>query len=81
MTKGYSKLLLDEHVLDDVDASHRGAASDMLMMLVLTGVERTRSQWKELLGSVGLKIVKVWPNRRGQQSVIEAEFIERVIVT
>ncbi|OKL57997.1 hypothetical protein UA08_06502 [Talaromyces atroroseus] len=75
MTKGYSKLLLDEHVIDDVNANHRAAASDMLMMLVLTGIERTRSQWKELLGSVGLKIVKIWPNRRGQQSVIESELM------
>lgn len=75
MTKGYSTLLLDDHVVEDVNASHRSAASDVLMMLVLTGLERTRKQWKELMGSVGLEILKIWPGAVGQQSVIEAALI------
>ena len=36
-----------------------------------TGMTRTLRSWRELLGSVGLEIVKVWPPVR-HDSVIEA---------
>ncbi|KAI9658029.1 MAG: hypothetical protein M1821_002689 [Bathelium mastoideum] len=71
MTPGYSRLLIEDHIVEDVEASHRAAASDMLMMLILTGKERTRSQWKELVEGVGLRIVKFWEAGRGLQGVIE----------
>ena len=72
MRPKYSRLLIEDHVVDDRDAHHRPATSDILMMLLLTGIERTRRQWTDLLASVGLVIVKIWPSRRGLQSVIEA---------
>ncbi|KAL9094483.1 MAG: hypothetical protein Q9165_003333 [Trypethelium subeluteriae] len=72
MTPGYSKLLIEDHVVDDIGAHHRPAASDVLMMLVLSGIERTRKQWYALLEKIGLEIVQIWPSKRGHQSVIEA---------
>ncbi|KAF2237185.1 O-methyltransferase family protein [Viridothelium virens] len=72
MTPGYSKLLIEDHVVDDIGAHHRPAASDVLMMLVLSGIERTRKQWYAMLEKIGLEIVHIWPSKRGHQSVIEA---------
>jgi hypothetical protein len=72
MTAGYSRLLIEDHVLEEHDVPLWQAASDMLLMLNLTGIERTRQQWTDLLESAGLRIVKVWQSRRGRQSVIEA---------
>lgn len=71
MTPRYSRLLIEDHIVDAENAHHRPAASDMLMMLVLTGRERTEEQWRNLIDSVGLEIVKIWHSRRGHQSVIE----------
>ncbi|KAL9050044.1 MAG: hypothetical protein Q9162_006865 [Coniocarpon cinnabarinum] len=71
MTPWYSRMLIEDHVVDVQNAHHRPAASDMLMMLVLSGRERTLPEWQDLISSVGLEIVKVWPSKRGHQSVIE----------
>ena len=72
MKPGYSRLLIEDFVLDESDVHHRPAASDVLLMLVLTGIERTHRQWMDLLESVSLEVVKIWPGKRGHQSVIEA---------
>lgn len=43
-------------------------------MMVLGGVrERTETQWRGLLESVGLKVVKMWTYEQGTESLIEAE--------
>ena len=73
MTKGYSRLLIDEYVLPETGASIRGSAMDFLMMCFLSGIERTRRQWDELLDSCGLEIVKVWGIRTDYEQVIEAQ--------
>ena len=72
MTERYSRLLIEDFVVYELGAHYIPVASDVLMMLIMSGIECTRQQWEDLLDSVGLKILKVWPGRRGQQSVIEA---------
>jgi hypothetical protein len=52
-----------------MDAPALAVLLDIHLMLV-GGMERNEGQWKALLESVGLEIVKVW--RKGQKSVIEA---------
>ena len=44
------------------------------MMAILAGMLRSRSQWVELLESVGLEVVKVWssPDSEDAEGVIEA---------
>ncbi len=42
------------------------------MMPQLSGMERTVSQWKELLHSVGLEIVKFWEPGKEVDGLIEA---------
>ena len=71
MKKGYSKILIDEMVLPDVGVPPKGAFLDLSMMVIETGSERTLQQWHKLLGSVGLRIEKIWSSKVGPESVIE----------
>ena len=72
MEPGRSRLLLEDHVVGVEDVHYTPAAADILLMLILNGIERTLEQWKVLLKDSGLKIVKVWSNGAGHQSIIEA---------
>ncbi|KAL9610087.1 MAG: hypothetical protein Q9167_005196 [Letrouitia subvulpina] len=72
MRKDYSKLLVHEAVLPDVNVPAYGAFLDISMMALETGAERTSKQWHDLLGSVGLRIEKIWSADGGIESVIEA---------
>ncbi|KAG6993884.1 hypothetical protein G7Y79_00050g086210 [Physcia stellaris] len=71
MDPEYSTLLIDDYVLSDTNVSLREAEMDILMWTHTSGIERTEGHWRELCGSVGLEIVKVWAADRGQESVIE----------
>ena len=68
-----SKILINEIVVPARGVSSRYAPrSDLNMMSLAAGVERTEAQWKELVESVGLKIEKVWtPADDANESVIE----------
>lgn len=52
-----SVLLIDEMVLPDTGVSPHVAAIDITMMCSSGSRERTKSQWDELLSSVGFKLV------------------------
>ena len=54
------KLLIFEYILSDVGAPLFPALLDIQMFAILSGTERTETQWRELLGSLGLEIVKFW---------------------
>ena len=68
-----SSLLIDDWVLPDTGASVAGGAYDLMMLLLLSGMERSESQWKDLLDSVGLEIKKVWRKDGVGEGVIEAK--------
>ena len=72
MTPGYSKLLINEWVLPDVGVPLYPALMDINLMALLSGMERTETQWKELLDSVGLKVVKFWTIGAEAEGLIEA---------
>ncbi|MCJ1426479.1 hypothetical protein MMC29_004382 [Sticta canariensis] len=74
MRKGYSRLLINEMVLHDSEVPLYAAAADVQMMVILGGIERTETQWRQLLDSVGLKIVDIWVMEEGADSIIEADF-------
>lgn len=45
-----------------------------MMVLLSPALERTESQWKKLVESAGLKIVKIWNDDKvseGSESIIE----------
>ncbi|KAL9640007.1 MAG: hypothetical protein Q9204_000878 [Flavoplaca sp. TL-2023a] len=72
MEPGRSRLLIEDHVVDDKNVHHAAAAKDILMLVTLNGIERTLEQWKILLKDAGLKIVKVWPDGADHPGIIEA---------
>lgn len=76
MKRGYSKILIDDLVLPNVGVAPKGAFLDLSMMALETGTERTSQEWHDLLGSVGLRIQKIWSSKVGPESLIEAELIE-----
>ena len=72
MKPGYSRLILREFILPDKEAPLLGSCCDLLMMVLLAGMERAESQWRELLDAVGLEIVGFWTPMKGGEGVIEA---------
>jgi hypothetical protein len=71
-TPDYSRLLIHEFVLPDVGCGFNESMSDLMMMQIYDGKERTESQWNELLRKTGFKIVKIWRAEVGTTAVIEA---------
>ncbi len=74
MKVGYSKILINDLVLPEKNCSSWSAATDINMMTILAGMERTRQQWIDLLESVDLEVVKFWSSPYGseEEAVIEA---------
>ncbi|KAL4931391.1 S-adenosyl-L-methionine-dependent methyltransferase [Aspergillus undulatus] len=73
MKRGHSKILINENVIPSTNAYWETTSLDLIMMADFASQERTEKQWHELVGSVGLKIVKIWTRRRGVESLIECE--------
>ena len=69
---GKSKLLIMEDVLPNTGVSSYLAMRDMHMITLFRSMERTESQWMDLLGQEGLKIVKIWEIGPNSESLIEA---------
>jgi len=57
---GILKLLIFEFVLPDIGAPQYPALLDIHMMALFSGMQRTETQWRALLDSVNLQIVKFW---------------------
>ena len=73
MTKGYSKLLINENVIADKGAHWLTTGLDLLVMATFSGCERTERNWRTLLQSAGFKIIQIWTYKPGTESLIEAE--------
>ena len=72
MIPDYSKLIVRDFILPDTNVPLYTACTDIRMMLLHAGMERTESQWKELLNGVGLELVGFWTVEIGGEGVIEA---------
>lgn len=73
MTPGYSKLIVEELILADQGEGFRGAAMDMLMLMMVEGVERSMGQWRDMFESVRLRISGVWRSVDGSECIMECE--------
>ena len=71
MTPSYSKILLNELVIPDIGCGIIAAQVDITMMACVASEERSERQWQDLLGSVGLKIEKIWTDVPEAESIIE----------
>ena len=72
MKPNFSKLLISEYILPDRDTALFPATLDIQMMGLHAGMERSEKQWRTLLDSAGLKVVKIWQELKGGEGVIEA---------
>ena len=73
MEKGYSKLVIEDFIVPDTNCPLLPAMWDLEMLLYLSGLERTRRQWSDLLGSVDLKIEGFYLPPGDGQGIIIAE--------
>lgn len=73
LTKGYSKLLINENVIPDEGAHWLSTALDIVMMVIFSAKERTEQNWRTLLESAGFTILHIWTSEPGTESLIEAE--------
>lgn len=73
MKKGYSKLVIEEFVLDDVNCEILSATMDWEMMIFCNSMERTKSHWQRLLETAGFSVIKFWSPPGDGQAIIEAE--------
>lgn len=71
MTPGYSKIILNELVLPDRGCGMVAAQVDITMMACLAATERSERQWRQVVGSAGLKIEKIWTDVPEAESIIE----------
>ena len=71
MKPGYSKILISDVVLPDKGATAWPTESDFAMMSLLAAMERSASQWTNLLERAGLKVVKIHSSI--PESVLEVE--------
>ena len=76
MKPGFSKILINEIVIPDQNAHWLPTGLDLILMGLLAASERTENQWEILLGSVGLRIVKIWVHPESTKSLIEADLIK-----
>lgn len=67
-----SVLLIDEMVLPETGVSAIAASIDLTMLSSLASAERTKEEWTELLGDLGLEIMKTYTyNERTYETVME----------
>ena len=76
MEPGYSKLVVNEHILPSTGA-HSETTSKDILMLALFGHSRERhlAEWEQLFAKAGLKLNGVWSVDRRSQSVMECELM------
>ena len=73
MTRGYSKILIDDTVLPVQGCPAILGALDLAMIAMRSGKERTEREWRDLLHRAGLRFTKFWPYDASGTGVIEAE--------
>ena len=76
MEKGYSRILINEMVIQDQGADWFSTSMDILMMMVVGAHERREREWKALIeGIEGLKVVKIWECHGAAEKLIEVELV------
>ncbi|KAI9666508.1 MAG: hypothetical protein M1821_004444 [Bathelium mastoideum] len=73
MDAGYSRLLVEDVILPSAGVGLGASLTDLNMMMLVAGIERTEAHFCKLLRSVGLEVVKIWHSSAGiMEGVIEA---------
>jgi hypothetical protein len=72
MTKGYSKLFINDIILPDVNCSLFQAGFDINMVAMHAGIERSRAQWTTLLEKAGFEVLRFWLPPGDGEGIVEA---------
>lgn len=76
MKPGYSKILVNEFVIPEMNAGYIETGLDILVMATHGAQERREREWRELVEQVnGLRIKKIWWVEGAGESIIEIESI------
>ncbi|KAK8055193.1 hypothetical protein PG993_000420 [Apiospora rasikravindrae] len=78
MAPGSSRLLISGLLLPDVGAERRAAELDMQMWMLQQSRQRTETEIRELVRSVGLDVAKVWENG-DRESIVEVRKVESAL--
>lgn len=70
MTPGYSRLIINEMVIQDKDASLVAVQRDICMMVAAGAIERTEQQWRDMVAKAGLKVEGIWNAVLEEESVV-----------
>lgn len=73
MKPGYSKILICDVVMEDEGAHWLQTTLDIMMMTALAARERTRTEFRTLAESCGLKLVDTFKHTQGVDSIVELE--------
>jgi len=74
MKPGYSRLLINEHIIPRKGSHWEVTYMDVYMMAIFGARERTEEEWRALLeGRCGLRISRIWNAENGVEGVIECE--------
>ncbi|KAL7620314.1 hypothetical protein AAE478_009308 [Parahypoxylon ruwenzoriense] len=72
MKKGYSYLVINDFILPDTGCPLLPAEWDLMMMTLMSAMERTESQWRNLLNKAGLTIEGMYQPPGDGQGIIVA---------
>ena len=61
MRKGYSTLIIEDFILPEMGCHALPAVWDLVMMGFLASMERTRTQWLQVLEPAGFKVEGFYP--------------------
>lgn len=73
MSPGYSRLLIGNIILAESDVPLRNSGLDIAMLYLHSGAQRSESEWRELVESAGLTVVKVWRPPGDGDGIVEVE--------
>ncbi|KAJ5689626.1 Plant methyltransferase dimerization [Penicillium macrosclerotiorum] len=73
MKRGFSKIIMEEYILPDQNASSLPCTTDMAVMIFCSGLERSRQRWDNLLSANGLRALKYWAREGDGLGIVEAE--------
>ncbi|KAK8015332.1 O-methyltransferase [Apiospora arundinis] len=73
LKKGYSRVLFNEIVLSEENPTLAATSMDMMMLAHFAVKERTERDWRAIIESAGLKVVKIYSFPGVAESVMEAE--------
>ena len=72
MEPRYSILLIHDLILPNKGATAYQAIFDMTMMTFNSGMERSQTQWEQLLDQAGFEVVKFWIDDEDADGIVEA---------